>query len=512
MIPMPVFTKKSRMILCAMLATVILCGGRAHSRFLLDEDTTPKTTAEVKEAEKKQRREFPSYVVTSIKATLIPDIKGAVRITWEADPDATEKFIIGRSREVPDTRDKALAAITIGKVAPGADTTVIDSNLQPGEYYYVILSEDRVVSRTVDLYPDVNFTSQPVIVEKEITPAPLRLTPEQVTLIHAQVVNKNQVMVTWRGLDKPDTIYTVYRGTEPLTNPEKVRNADRIAVITEKRESWIDRTVTRTATYFFAVTTRDIAGNEDLQLVPDQSFTTGGVYIGFKAQVTVANLRAVLQEANRVRLTWDGISSAVSEYLVYRFDRPIVDSQRLALATLLGSVKSDVNFYADEVLQPGSYYYAVLVRLEDGTIDNTLREGGNYTINPMGVGGRGTARTDETRTQPLDTRIEEKKTAPSDEGRKVPVSPARRTGTLDEILRQGFFKGEYRYTVKRLKQYAAESPDPYEAAKARLFIGRSYIELGEYERSLKYLVRPDVARFFPEEARFWREFALSRVK
>ncbi|TAL37109.1 MAG: hypothetical protein EPN93_06710 [Spirochaetes bacterium] len=511
---MPAFTKRNRLLFYAILALGLLYGGQAHAKFLLDEETTPKTPLEIKEAEKKQRREFPPQIVTSIRAQLIPNIKGAIRISWEADPDATEEFIVGRSSTVPDTRDKALAAISIKVVAPGADTTVIDSNLQPGEYYYVVLSKDRVMNRNVDVYPDVNFTTQPVIVERELVPVPMRLTPDQVTLIHAQVVNKSQVMVTWRGVDKPDIIYSVYRWNESLTAPDKIRSAEKIAVIPDKRESWIDRTITRSGTYFFAVTTKDISGNEDLQLIPDQSYTTGGVYIGFRSQATVSSLRAATQDTGRVKLTWDGIGAGASEYLVYRSDKPVVDPQRLALAVLLGAVKPDTNFYVDETPPPGGYYYAVLVRMEDGTIDNTLKEGVNCTIMPITIVPRGEKQPEiVTRVEEkgVDKRVPEKILPPVEERRQKNV-PEPAADTLDEILKTGFFKGEYRFTAARLKQFVRETSDPYKAAKARLFIGRSYIELGEYERSIRYLVNPDVSRYFPDEARFWRDMAISRVK
>ena len=79
----------------------------------------------------------------------------------------------------------------------------------------------------------------------------------------------------------------MYRGTQPLSTPERIKSAERIAVITDRRETHTDRTITATGTYFYAVTASDMAGNEDLQLIPDQSYMTRGVYVAFISEATV---------------------------------------------------------------------------------------------------------------------------------------------------------------------------------------------------------------------------------
>jgi hypothetical protein len=73
-----------------------------------------------------------------------------------------------------------------------------------------------------------------------------------------------------------------------------------------------------------------MAGNEDLQLIPDQSYMTRGVYVAFISEATVSELTARPHGDGAIRLTWKGVGSGSVEYLVYRYNRPITDVQRLA--------------------------------------------------------------------------------------------------------------------------------------------------------------------------------------
>ncbi len=477
------------------LAIACVFYNNAVPEFLLNDDIPSTPRKETPEAAKR-KSEFPSYIATNIKAQLIPNVKGAVRISWEVDTSSSDDFIIGRTRSIPDTKEKALNAISIKVVPAGAQNSIIDSNLAPGEYYYVVLSKEKVMSRDVEIYPDVNYTTTPVIIEREVAAAPSRLFPEQVALIHAQVINKTQVVLTWKGVNTQGIVYTVYRGNEPLSNPDRIRRAEKLAAITDNRESFIDRNIAITGTYYYAVTTRDISGNEDLQLIPDQSYLTSGINVAFKSQLIISNLKAVPYTNNSVKLTWNGIGPSTAEYLIYRYTKPISDTQRLALATFIDRVKADATTYIDKEPGPGEYYYAVLVRLQDSTTDNTLKSGSNYTLSAITI------------------LPETKKTGPEKiKPEKQPEEPViTATGDLDAILRETFFKEHYSLAIKKLNNIIASSDNDQEKAKAKLFIGRSHIELGQYQKSLQYLLSPDVARYYPRESSFWREYAISRIR
>jgi hypothetical protein len=215
--------------------------------------------------------------------------------------------------------------------------------------------------------------------------------------------------------------------------------------------------------------------------------------------MTISRLQVEPYEADSLKLMWNGIGPSTSEYLIYRYGKPITDTQKLALATFVDRVKADSTGYIDKNPGPGDHYYAVLVRLADASIDNTLKPGANYTLTPARV------RPEMRKAAPVKKRPEifpEKK--------EEPVFTS--TDTVDAVLKETFFRDQYAPAIKKLNNIITASDNEHEVAKAKLFIGRSLVELGRYRQSLRYFTMADVARHFPGESRFWREYAISRIR
>ena len=83
---------------------------------------------------------------------------------------------------------------------------------------------------------------------------------------------------------------------------------------------------------------------------------------------------------------------------------------------------------------------------------------------------------------------------------------------LDNIIHNTYYKGNYPLALKELKKFIKTTDNKYDQSKAKLFLAKSYIELHEYEKSIKLLDSDDVKNTFPEETKFWFEFALVRLK
>ncbi len=581
---------------CAVLLLGAFWHVPIHSQYL---DIDEGGTAEKKEAPAKAAKALPSYIARNVKAEALPNVRGAVRITWDTAPESDDSFIVGRTTEVPYSSEKAISATSIKLVEPGAERVAIDSNLPPGQYYYVVLAKEKVMDKDVELYPNVNYTSAPVIIERDTPQATVKALPEKVTLIYAMIVNKNRVLLTWKGVQSPGLKYTIYRGTESLKTPDRIKNAEKIAVIDPPKESFVDKGITRTGTYYYAVTTKDSAGNEDLQLIPDQSYTASGVFVALQAQGLASNLKAELADDNSVRLKWDGAQTAgEGQFLIYRDVRPITSAERIALSEKIAAVAIDTTTYVDTGLAKGSYYYAVLGKLSDGTVDTTMAKDVNYTSRPVVIGARlrvasiraslraGGVRIDWAcrgesgprdyrliRTQsliqtpdqagnadtigtvnimtghhidrnpppgghyyaliPADKRLwggyrlnagvnitgridvagEEKiERAEHIEPERKAEEPSAGDSNIDAILRATFFQGRYDLAISNLRRALASTSSARDAAKARLFIGRSYIEKREFRRALDYILTREVRRNFPREADFWSRYAISQIK
>ena len=374
-------------LLCA-LVVIFMFAGVSRSQFLDIDEETAKKTEEVK-VEPVKEKKLPIYVARNVKAELMQGIKGAIKVTWEIDPATDEEFIVGRSDEVPYSKERALAAKSIKVVHPAAERFAIDSNLPPGNYFYVVLAKTKVMERDVELYPNVNYSTVPVVIEKEYSRAPSVKLPEQVTLIHALVVNRTQVLLTWKGVETPGLVYNVYRGPAVLNAPEKIQGAEMVAQLATDKSNYIDKNIRKTGYYYYAVTTRDIKGSEDRLLVPDQSYTANGVFITMQTQSLVSSLKAEIFAGKSVKLAWSEAGPEQrGKYLVYRDTKPITNSEKLALSEYVGSVMMGRAEFIDESPGRGSFYYAVLGKLDDGTFDNTMVERANYTTDPVAVGDR----------------------------------------------------------------------------------------------------------------------------
>ena len=574
------------------------------SEFILDEEEKPAENKALEEDEK-----LSKYVARNIKAEVIPNIKGAVRISWDLSNDSDDDFIVGRATVVPDTIEKALKAVSIKVVPSGAKTEVIDSNLRAGSYYYCVLAKSRVMDKEIKLYVGQNYTINPVVIDSEINLEPEKNFPQQVSLIYARIFNNSQIRLTWRGIESRGIVYTIYRSNSPLDSPAKMEKGEKINVITDGRESYVDNRINKSGTYFYAITTKDISGNEDLNLIPDQSYTTSGVYVSLEVPSPVSDISA-RPSSGGVKITWTKTSSGVAEYLIYRYTGSISDSDRLSLASFLGRVTDKDFEYFDKNPGAGNYYYAVLTKFLNGTVLNDLVKDNNYTSEPVSLGtpirlvllnarangsdielswktsGDSGSKSykilrkeqsietvedlndaetvafvniddynyvdknlkpgkyyyavvpesiEEGKELSLDSginvvaksilksgketakieqpaiRAEQKAVEPKAEVSKRPVQPKDSSSGIDHILQKYFLTGKYKNALNELKSFVRNSNNQNDVAKARLFIGRTLVELKKYRDAVQYLVLKDVNEVYPEEARFWREYAISKI-
>jgi hypothetical protein len=574
------------------------------SEFIVDEEEKVVEKQSPLENEKSNK-----YIVKNIKVEVIPNIKGAVRITWELNKDSDDDYIVGRSSIVSDTMEKALKSVSIKVVPSGAKPEVIDSNLKAGAYYYCVLAKSKIMDRDIKLYAGQNYTINPVVIEADQNREPEKTLPQQVSLIYARVVNNSQIRLTWRNIEARGILYTIYRANTPLDSPSKVTKAEKVNVITDGRESYIDNKINKSGTYFYAITTKDINGNEDLNLIPDQSYNTSGVYISLDVPAPVSNISARTSDGG-VKIIWDKTSAGVAEYLIYRYSGAIADSDRLSLATFLGRTTDKETIYLDKNPGAGNYYYAVLTKFLNGNVLNDLVKGANYTYEPVTLGtsirlvslSARAAGSDieltwktsgnlgnksykilrkQSRIKSIDdlqdaeiaayvnvddlsytdknllpgkyyyvlvpesiveekdfsleaginlveksiakgkkeiARIEPpvenekpKSPEPRIEIKKGAPLPGRTESGIDHILQNYFFTGKYNNALSELDNFIKSSKNKNEVARAKLFIGRTFIELKKYREAAQYLALKDVNDLYPEEARFWREFALSKI-
>jgi len=574
----------------AVIALVFLTGFTGlYSEFLLDEADND-IEAESVEPDARKEGALPVYIAYNIKAQSLPNIKNAIKISWNVNPLYKGDFILGRAGEVIDTQERAMTAKSLRVVRARDTLSVIDSGLKPGRYYYVVLASEKVKSGDIELYRDVNYTSFPIMIDP---PKPAR-TQEQVSMIFARNIGDQKVLVTWNLISAGDVSYAVYRSGASIDTKQRLREAKKIATV-KNEQQYIDDTIDSPGVYYFAVTAIDADGKENTLLIPDQNYTSFGIRVARKRNITVGNLKAVKVEGT-VRLEWDAPAKLsgreIRAYEIYRLDRPIERAESLGMAEMIATVNPSENRYIDSELTEKKNFYAVLVKFTDNTVDVSLKKGENYTAYPVSPGnlyqvtsvkaslkGRSVVitwnysgnrgvryfRLFKTRKKPerlrdIDERdiVEEvdiKKRShrinreveegvffgiapfPDNENRDMkiiagvniirhPLSAGtdkhrvRRhstvvkgsTDAVDDVLKRTFFRGRYKQSLKELQNIVKTSDKENEIAKAKLFIGRTYIEMNDYSRALEYLVLKDVQKYYPRDALFWREFAVLRVR
>ncbi|MDY6969760.1 MAG: hypothetical protein SVR08_14030 [Spirochaetota bacterium] len=583
--------------------TITLFQVHIYSEFLVQED------------EENIKNKIPKIIVTDIQAEPVPDINGAIRITWNFPDDTEDDFIVGRSKEPMNSIENALIAESIAVVNSKAKSTVIDSNLPPGEYYYSIFSKKKIMDREIEFYPNENYTTSPAIIEKKIQTQYIPTTkkqilPKQVTLIHSRVLKKRWVLITWRKYESKNLIYTIYRGNSQLDTPEKLKSAKKVIQITNNKEGFVDKSISKSGTYFYAVTTKDFEGNEDLRLIPDQSYTTSGVYISIRKRRNVSNIEAKMSDHNSIRISWNTAGSSVAEYLIYKHNSPISNAGILASATFVDRVQSETSYYIDKFPGFGNRYYAVLIKLADGTLDTILLKNINYTTEPIIVakpiqiksistetednrviirwmlqGSAGNrnykiVRNEsqiksiddvensftvdyvdiidqnkiydnppsgqyyyaitpqylkrnkeyklfnnvnttikpiiieraETKPKKIIKKTKKKITKIIKNEEKIKVEKSSLKYPINKILQDFFFAQKYNIAIKELKNIINNSNNKHEVAKAKLFIGRSWLEKKYYKIALKYFLLPDVMVYFPVESKCWYENALLKIE
>ncbi len=495
-----------------------------RSQFLIDkEDPTIEDYTEEKKSRK--RKKDLKIMARNIEASRIPGIPNAIMITWDVDPAYTDEFIIGRSRVVTDTKKRALEARTVRTVSARQRGVLIDSNLGPGSYYYVILESPRVVRKEIALAPNVNYTTRSITIKEVKGPVVVK----KIAGFRARLIGDGVILLTWEKIRKKGYTYTIYRSTSVLDSYERLSKAEKIARLSDEGQ-YIDQNLVSGGTYFYAVTFRYLNNEEDRRLAAGENYITEGIYVKPPSSkkksepYRILMIRAAVSGDN-VIISWDYTGKSGNKYLrLYRTRRFLKSIDAVNDENVIADVDITAGRYIDKNAPAGRLYYGLAPYKDAAGGSFTIRRGINIIRNHVTKG------SPEENKDKRDTIPEKNETAKQDEeidlrgeGHGLPlivtpdreekknkIIPAR--GKIRDIIDRTFLKGHYREAIKELQVAAKKTDNERERALARLFIGRSYIELGRYRKALALLVAKDVEKHYSREAAFWREFAMLRVR
>ena len=348
----------------------------AFSAFLEDSENAEVPT--INEEVSNRGDGLAPHIASLITAENLPGVDSSIKISWKVNSKFKGKFIVGRAKAPINSPEKAFRSESIKIVASDMPSFAIDSGLKPGNYFYVVLAESSIKKGTLELYGDVNYTTLPITIED----SKIKKIVRQVTGVNCKVVDSSIVKISWDLLQKKGIIYTIYRGRELLNSVEKLKNANKISMVVDKH-NYIDYGKNLKGKFYYAVTSKKLYGKENLSLIANQNYITKHIYLGEKPISIVSKIES-LHKGKDIVVKWNPVVGyKVKGYAVYRLSREISNSRLLSLSEHLGSLESTTLTYVDRSVKPGIYYYAVLAKLSDGSVNLSLQGGSNYTLLPV---------------------------------------------------------------------------------------------------------------------------------
>ncbi|MFC1669418.1 hypothetical protein ACFL20_03445 [Spirochaetota bacterium] len=496
---------------------------KVFSKFVLveeDEDKNNVKSNKVKNIKKIDPKELPANISYNIKAVKIRGKKNSVKVSWDVNPKFTDEYFVGRSTEIIDTKLKALSSISVSSVPIKDKHFVEDSDLKTGRYYYVVLAKSMIQSRDIKLYSNINFTAEPVIIGDPQTITDVDNTKKDfIRNISIKKLDRQKVLVKWDKMKKKNIFYFVYRSNIPLDNEIKVLSSSKIATVVDV-DMFVDAENKKNGIYYYAVTSKEIDRKESFYLKPGQTYTSEGIEIDSKKKVDkvddieidirkdenlfkVSSIKArKTKKGIQVIWTYNG-SKGDDVFRLIRVQKRVKKLSDVESEDVIEEVDITERKYIDENPPEGLIYYALVPFLDDDNQNFKIENGVSIVKYPIRIKRKRIKTKTKTKTK---AKIKTKTKTKTRKYREIS------SGQIEDVLRKTYYRGDYTQAIIELGYIINKSHNEVEIAKARLFSARSYIELRKYRKALKYLVVNDVNTYFPKEAKFWKDFAVSRIR
>lgn len=351
---------------------------------------------ENKEQPQEQKPDQTLPFLRGIKIEPYGNITRSIRITWQVQPNSDTPIWVGRYIRPVVSKNLVFEAYNLTSPPLGPkETEFIDRNLPDGTFYYVIVTS-RELSRdgTLQLLPDVNYTTQPYIVysprpqeedkkPEEQKPVEQKPNEEDYHIFGLLAVNgENDVKLNWTPARAHDIVYNVYRIEQPLDTPESLSRAVRLGTLAEDVLRIEDPSPLNDKTVHYAVTVTDRKTGTEFK-----GTRTGVNWISFrfhkqeirKEEIVPDALTAYQDSRNSTKLLWVDPDGDFQDFSVYRYQIPIMTDAVLNRATLLGRANKGAMIFEDRNLNPGQYYYAIIPRDRQGRELRAFYEGRTFT-------------------------------------------------------------------------------------------------------------------------------------
>ena len=163
---------------------------------------------------------------------------------------------------------------------------------------------------------------------------------------------------------------------------------------------------------------------------------------------------------------------------LYRFQRDLKSIQQLHEEDLIAKLFAERNYFDDTLPEEvGTYHYAIFVKRNGVLYPKNLQLGINW-ISPVFFRSRSAAISLEN---------------------------------LEKILKNHYYRKDYRNTVRKLEPYK-KSTDENIRRLALFYTGLALFKEAKFKESMAYFVHPSVVQFDKERAQFWFRRVMERIK
>jgi hypothetical protein len=458
-----------------------------------------------------------SRTVVSFKVVTIED--RSTLITWDPVSGFNGEYLIFRSRSIIDTAEKLNKAEPIARLS-ALKSRYLDADLTPGRYFYALACKTPDGVMYSDLRKDFNFNEDAIFIGGTIGIRGIRAKREG-----------SAVTIIWRV--SPDAgnrpFYLLRTATKPFSRAS-LAGAVIIDTVQSGAERFVDRNVLPGKYYYILapVTYKD----DEFTMIPGVNVTDPAVTVGNKQQQKierrVPDYREQIPPLSEEKI-FQGKSETAVKPDIKSDTKPDILSESDILSKLseIREPSTDKKKAAAEKTSP------VKPGIEQGKASTTdqaeerekmkrrisemlkkqIEEGGDDAIPDMII-------SDGARSLFPDDKEEKQSEEKTDLAiRRTPeiVSPDSEQayrepdGAVESAINGPFARGEYTKAIRALSR-ALTGSSSEDGARARLFIARSYIELGRYRDALGYLAHQDVKRYYPKESGFWRDYSIDRLR
>ncbi|MDZ4727891.1 MAG: tetratricopeptide repeat protein [Leptospira sp.] len=392
-----------------------------------------------------------------------------------------------------------------------------------------------------------------------------------VSNIHISL-ERNNIRLDWTAPAQATagrTIYTIYRSTSPLTTLPLMQKADKLAEVGHPTISFLDQSLEKSQTLYYGVSVKEGKGEESLPLVDKQS--TLRIFYVKKTNTNSAeviaddsgsgdktNKPAVVVPADPpgtlhvrgvgyervgkgVVMSWlspDGADESVV-YSVYASTKPLnqgTGSFGSANAVKVASINHPkTNFYIKELKPMDELYFGITAKSNAISEDYNLKENVSYfrfhfdkdleapkeseLVKEDTTPTNNTQKIEEPKLNnqhsvvPAEIRISEEDGLKDTDSGEIPstVSYELSETLLNKIIKETILRKKFELAADRLEQFISNEKNTYLIGKAYLYLGVSYMKLGESKKALRYFLKRETKAYSPERTEFWTNQTLEKI-